>query len=127
MTCGPTGRQHRSDRLRLSLPETLVPIYVTDLTHYLDSKGAIAPERGLARKMADFLTAVVAHASDLDRPDDVPGPACFKCRKRDRRVVETLITADDVVVWRCLACSTEGQISNWQDTFWDLSQGTSSG
>ena len=38
-------------------------MYVIDLTHYLDSKGAIAPERGPARKMADFLTAVVAHAS----------------------------------------------------------------
>ncbi len=32
-------------------------MYVIDLTHYLDAKGAIAPERGPARKMADFLTA----------------------------------------------------------------------
>ena len=64
-------------------------MYVIDLTHYLDTKGAIAPERGPARKMADFLTAVVAHASDFDRSDDAPGPVCFKCRKRDQRVVET--------------------------------------
>ena len=64
-------------------------MYVIDPTHFLDSKGAIAPERGSARKMADFLTAVVAHASDCDRPDDAPGPVCFKCRKRDQRVVET--------------------------------------
>lgn len=101
-------------------------MYVTDLTHYLDSKGAIAPERGPARKMADFLTAVVAHASDFDRPYDAPGPFCFKCRRRNRRAVDTAITADDVVVWRCPACGTEGQISNWQDTFWDLSQGAPS-
>ena len=72
-------------------------MYVTDLTHYLDPKGAIAP-----------------------------GPLCFKCRQRYRRAVDTAITADDVVVWRCPACGTEGQISNWQDTFWDLSQGTPS-
>ena len=64
-------------------------MYVIDLTHFLDAKGAIAPARGPARKMADFLTAVVAHASDFDRPADAPGPVCFKCRKRDQRVVET--------------------------------------
>lgn len=101
-------------------------MYVIDLAHYLDPKGAIAPERGPGRKMADFLTAVVAHASDFDRSDTAPGPVCFTCRKRDHRVVETGITADDVVVWRCLACGTDGQISNWQATFWDLSQGTPS-
>ena len=105
------------------IPKTPAPMYVIDLTHYLDSKGAIAPQRGPARKMADFLTAVVAHASDFDRPDNTPGPVCFKCRKRDQRVVETGITEDDVVVWNCLACGTQGQISNWQGTFWDLIQG----
>ena len=99
-------------------------MYVIDLTHFLDAKGAIAPARGPARKMADFLTAVVAHASDFDRPADAPGPVCFKCRKRDQRVVETGITESDVVVWRCPACGTEGQISNWKGTFWDLSQST---
>jgi hypothetical protein len=98
-------------------------MYVIDLTHYLDSKGAIAPERGPARKMADFLTAVVAHGSDFDRPDSTPGPACFKCRKRDDRRVQTGMTEDDTIVWHCPACGTEGRISNWQGSFWDLSQG----
>ena len=73
--------------------------------------------------MADFLTAVVAHGSDFDRPDDTPSPACFKCCKRDQRVVERGVAEDDdFVVWHCLACRTEGRISNWQGTFWDLSQ-----
>jgi hypothetical protein len=98
-------------------------MYVIDLTHFLDEKGAIAPERGPARKLADFVADVVAHASDFDRPDDTPGPLCFKCRKRDRRPVETALTEDDVVLWRCTTCGTQGQISNWQGTFWDLSQG----
>ena len=101
-------------------------MYVIDLTHYLDAKGAIAVERGAARRMADFLTAVVAHSSDLVRSDDVPGPVCFKCRKRDQRAVDTSIAEGDVVVWRCYACGTEGQISNWRGTFWDLSQNTPS-
>ena len=104
----------------------ICPLYVIDLTHYLDPKGAIAPERGPARKFADFVTAVVAHATDLDRPDDTPGPLCFKCRKRDQHFVETGLTDDNLVVWRCLACRTQGQASNWQGSFWDLSAGSPS-
>jgi hypothetical protein len=55
-------------------------MYIIDVTHYLNDKGAIEPQRGPARKFADFVTSVVAHASDFDRSDDVPGPVCFKCR-----------------------------------------------
>ena len=98
-------------------------LYVIDLTHYLDPRGAIAPERGPARKFADFLTAVVAHATDFDRPEETAGPLCFKCRKRDRRAVDTGITEDDRVTWHCVACGTHGQISNWQGSFWDLTSG----
>jgi hypothetical protein len=99
-------------------------MYVIDLTHDLDARGAIAPERGPARRLSDFLTAVVAHASDVDRSDDAPGPVCFTCRKRDRRVVGTGLAEDDVVVWRCLSCGIEGRTSNRQDAFRDSSQGT---
>jgi hypothetical protein len=66
-------------------------MYVMDLTHFLDAKGAIAPERGPARKMADFLTAVVAHASDFDRPRRRAGPGLLQvpqarpARGRNRR------------------------------------------
>ena len=48
-------------------------MYVIDARHYLNDKGNIAAERGAARKMADFMTSVVAHASDFDRPDNTPG------------------------------------------------------
>jgi hypothetical protein len=76
--------------------------------------------------MADVLTPVVAHASDGDRSNDTPGPICFKCRKCDQRAVETGVTEDDIVVWRCLTCGAEGQISSWQGTIWDVNQGTPS-
>ena len=100
-------------------------MYVIDLTHYLDAKGVIAPERGPARKFAEFLTAVVAHTTDFDRPDETPGPLCFKCRKRDQRGVDTAITEDDRVVWRCVACGSSGVISNWQKSFWDMTSRSS--
>ena len=41
-----------------------------------------------------------------------------------KALFETGITEDDVIVWHCLACRTEGRISNWQGTFWDLSLGS---
>jgi hypothetical protein len=37
--------------------------------------------------------------------------------------VETARTIDDFDVWRCLVCGTEGQISNWQNSFWDMTAG----
>jgi hypothetical protein len=101
-------------------------MYVIDLSHYLDPRGLIAPDRGPARKFADFLTAVVAHATDFDRPEEAPGPLCFKCRKRDQRAVNTGITTDDRVVWWCEACGTKGEISNWQRSFFDLTSGQAS-
>jgi hypothetical protein len=114
-TRGPVSARGRRGTLR--------GMYVIDLWHFLDAKGAIAPERGPARRMADFITAVVSHASDYDRSDDAPGPLCFKCRVRDRRPVETSISSDDLVVWQCLACGTSGQVDHWQGSFWDLSRG----
>lgn len=98
-------------------------MYVVDARHFLNDKGDIGPARGPARKMAEFVTSAVAHASDFDRPDNTPGPACFKCRKRDNSRVDTSITDDHVVVWHCPVCGTEGRISRWQGTFWDLSRG----
>jgi len=98
-------------------------MYVIDARHYLDDKGVIAVQKGPARKMADFVTAVVAHASDLDRPEETPGPTCFKCRKRDDRRVETGMADDEIIAWHCAACGTHGRISGWQGSFWDLSQG----
>jgi hypothetical protein len=37
-------------------------VYVIDTRHYLNTKGAIEPEQGPARKMADFVTAVIGDA-----------------------------------------------------------------
>ena len=84
-------------------------MYVIDTRHYLDDKGDIGPPNGPARKMADFITSVVSHASDFDRPESTPGPVCFKCRKCDNRRVDTDMTDDDTVFWHCTARGTEGR------------------
>ena len=91
-------------------------MYVTDLTHFLDKSGAIGPVKGPARAMAQFNVDVVAHASDVT-PKVSPAPRCFKYKKG---AIEALRANDDAIVWRCPMCRTEGRISNWQGSFWDL-------
>lgn len=96
-------------------------MYAISLGHYLDAKGAIAIERGPGRKMADFVTATVAYASNRHRPADAPRPTCFECRNPKHSAVDIGMTKTGLVTRRCHACGSEGQVSNWQGTFWDLS------
>jgi hypothetical protein len=90
------------------------------------SGGTIIPTLGAHGNDSDFGVAGASADPPVTSKHSAPchssgSPFCFKRRKRDQHVVETGITEDDVVVWRCLACGTEGRISNWQGTFWDLS------
>jgi len=91
-------------------------MYITDLTHFLDKSGAIGPVKGPVRAMAQFLVDVVTHASDATR-HALTAPTCFKCKKI---AVEANRAHDDAVVWICPACRTEGRISNWKGSLWDL-------
>lgn len=89
---------------------------VSDLTHFLDKSGAIGSAKGPARTMAQFHVDVVAHASDT-MSKALPAPKCFKCKKG---AVEATRAHDDAIVWICPSCNTEGRISNWQGSLWDL-------
>ncbi len=92
------------------------PMYVTDLTHFLDKSGAIGPVKGPARAMAQFQVDVVAHATDATFTAPA-APRCFKCKKV---AVEAARAQDDAIVWFCPKCRSEGRISNWQGSLWDL-------
>ena len=91
-------------------------MYITDLTHFLDESGAIGPVKGPARTMAQFHVEVVTHASDATG-HALAAPRCFKCKKS---AVEAARAQDDAIVWACPACGTEGRISNWHGSLWDL-------
>lgn len=54
-------------------------MYIIDAAHYLYDKGAIAPQKGHARRFAEFVGAVVAAATHPGRVMVASG--CFKCRK----------------------------------------------
>ena len=94
-------------------------MYITDLTHFLDEKGAIGPKSGPARRFAEFLGRVVAAASMVEADDDAPTPPC-KCHKC-KGMVEAIIGPEDAVEWWCPNCGREGRISHWRRSFWDLS------
>lgn len=91
-------------------------MYITDLTHFLDKSGAIGHVKGPARAMAQFHVNVVTHAS-VATEDALAAPSCFKCKKI---AVEAARAQDDAIVWTCPACRTEGRISNWKGSQWDL-------
>ncbi len=94
----------------------LITMYITDLKHFLDANGAIAPIKGPAREMAQFLVDVTGAASSQSA--DAPlAPSCFKCKKE---TVDASVAADAAIIWFCPRCQAEGRISNWQATLWDL-------
>lgn len=96
---------------------TAARMYIVDARHFLDDKGAIAPSKGPARALAEFCAGLIAYATDFDSVG-VPAPTCFRCRKSK---VQAVIDDDDAVCRWCPRCATEGQISHWQGTLWDLS------
>lgn len=98
-------------------------MYVTDIRHFLTPKGDIAPLEGQALRMAQFITAVIAHETDMDSQRG-PGPVCFKC---EDGAVRTSRGPEALIQWHCPACLAEGVVSNWVGCFWDVSEGFVSG
>ncbi|MGH8830767.1 MAG: hypothetical protein ACREXV_06715, partial [Polaromonas sp.] len=109
--CRPTVRVAPFSSTRFTM-------YITDARHFLDEKGAIGPQRGPAKAMAEFHASVIAYATDFDGTG-VIAPTCFKCKKGP---VEPIIAQDDAIYWSCSRCKAEGRISHWQGTLWDLSE-----
>jgi hypothetical protein len=81
---------------------------ITDLRHFLDERGCIAPMPGPARRLAEFLTNIVATIThDMDEP-----VAPIRCRRRPgHKPCPGLLDAQ---------FGDEGVIRGWEDTFWDL-------
>jgi len=91
-------------------------MYIIDLSHFLDEKGAIAPKSGPARRFAEFLADVVAAASAPARY--AKQRSCTKCKG----TVTAAIKPDGAIEWLCTSCGQAGRITNWRRSFWDLSE-----
>lgn len=103
--------------------------WITDLTHFLDEKGRVAPEKGPARRFAEYLTSIVAMVS---RPElIIPPEYRVRCRRRPGRkpcgedIEVDLDPETEDVVWWCPRCGDNGYIQNWKGTVWDLSDAAS--
>lgn len=99
--------------------------WIADLTHFLDGTGRIAPEKGPARRIAEYFASIVAMVS---RPELVtPSEYRVRCRRRPgRKPCSGYIEADldfetEDVAWWCPVCGDNGYIRNWKGTVWDLS------
>lgn len=94
---------------------------VSDLSHFLDGKGCIAPKTGPAKALADYLAQIVtAFTNDFGSP-----MAVVPCRRRPGRKPcpgHIRATADEEwqIHWECTACEDAGVISGWENTFWDM-------
>ncbi len=99
--------------------------WITDLTHFLDETGQIAPADGPARRLAEHFTAIVAMASLPELV--IPSEYRVRCRRRPgRKPCGGYIEADfdpdtEDIVWWCAKCDDRGYIRNWKGSIWDLS------
>lgn len=97
-------------------------MYITNARHLLDANGAIAAKRGPALVMATFIGSVIVYQS-MATQDKMENPKCFKCKTGS---ITSHYATDGKIIWSCVDCGEQGVISNWQNTFWDLSMGVPS-
>jgi hypothetical protein len=99
--------------------------WYTDITHFLDDNGDMIKEPPQARKLAEYLAAIIVMASFPD--PDYPPEYRVSCRRRPNRkpclteIAGWLDPETDDVVWICPVCQDRGIISNWKGTIWDMS------
>jgi hypothetical protein len=100
--------------------------WITDLRHFLDENGQIAPQKGPARRLAEYITAIIVMASGPELV--IPPEHAIQCRRRPGRkpcpgVIQVDIDPEtEDVVWWCPVCGDNGYIRNWKGTIWDLSE-----
>lgn len=91
---------------------------LTDVRHFLDTKGAIRKEVP-DFKFTEFIASLI-WATTI-KGTTAQNPLCFNCSS----YVTSVVAHSGQIVWQCNCCTEEGIISNWQDTFWDMTDKTS--
>ena len=100
--------------------------WITDITHFLDEKGELISQPTQARKLAEYLAAIITMMVSYPDPEYSPEYRVL-CRRRPNRkpcltdIAGWLDRETDDVVWICPVCQDKGLISNWRGTMWDMS------
>lgn len=96
--------------------------YTTDLTHFLDERGAIPADLPIqARILAENLGEIVASVT-VQRPTPKTNVTCWinKSKNPCAGKIEAGFNLDRLdIIWHCQNCDTHGTITNWENTFWD--------
>lgn len=120
LTRVPQGNARNAGEQRLShAAATGRDTYVTDITHYLDETGEVAPMPGSARKLASFLTLLIEAGTSA--PPTGEHDSGIRCRtKACRGMIRTFLPPSrDEISWHCPLCGHNGVIRNWQGTRWN--------
>ena len=97
--------------------------YTTDLTHFLDERGAIPADLPKqAQQLAANLGEIVASVTVYTRENPKTNVSCWinKSKKPCAGKIEAGFNLDSFdILWHCPKCDTHGSITNWENTFWD--------
>ena len=103
------------------MPDT----WITNIQHFLNEDGDIAPIEGPARKIAEYTGEIISCATSQGKGGGIH--QC-KCRRRpDHKKCEGIIEAyidkaTNEIFWQCPVCYDNGRISYWEETQWDRSK-----
>lgn len=98
--------------------------WATDINHFLNESGSIAPESGPARRLAEHIVAIIAELSA--ELAGIEGYEEVSCRRRPGRrpctgtIASWIDPETGEICWQCPICEDNGFISNWEGTMWDL-------
>ncbi len=99
--------------------------FVIDITHYLDATGllpsTLTPE---AKQFIDCFGNIIASVTMQPSETDKTTVQCWGELQGDRcpGMIHAGISVNTLEIeWRCHRCHDQGTISNWQGTFWDVS------
>lgn len=99
--------------------------FITDITHFEGLLPKLA--KGPAGRIARYFGSIVSAASVVDR--GVWGDTAIRCRRRPGRkpcpghIRVYRLGHSAPIEWHCSSCDDQGEISNWKESTWDLSQG----
>ncbi len=99
--------------------------WVTHLPHFLDEGGNIPNKLPISTShMLNAICSFVAYATHFAGEMDEEFPSCFIVFNNDtcKGRVFPCLTIDEKIGWRCDRCQTNGIISGWAGTLWDLTE-----
>lgn len=103
----------------IGMPQTIN----ANLTDYIDEDGRILPANDRTRRLAEFLTQLVARVTIAYGRYDPLGP--IHCRhQRCRGLLRVNFSDDGAIGWYCERCADHGSVAHWRRTFFDLLDAT---